>query len=105
MINNYGSDYKVKDLNIFYGQEAYNIAENIFFRKVNEDPREWSNKWNDHEKDGCVLLIYKYMNRTNETIGIKLIIGRDNSENFSVVEEKHPYIKGLELVVEYVNFF
>lgn len=93
---------KTKILKIIYGKKAYNIAKYLFFYAQDKDIGTWGNHWNDYEKNTCVLIIYEYRLRVNKRIHIKLIIGRETSDYFSIVGEKYSYSRGIDLVGDFI---
>ena len=92
------SSKHVKMIKIINGKKAFDIAKYVFFEIKNENPDEWSKIWNDYEKNTCALVIYEYKSIINKSIIFKLIIGRDNTKNFSIVAEKYSYNVGKKLL-------
>lgn len=102
IIEEYESNKRVKILNIFYGKTAFNNAKYLLFDINGENSNKWSNIWDNYEKNTCVLIIYEYILKVNKEIRITLIIGRENTKNFSVVGEKFPYNKGLDILSDFI---
>lgn len=79
------SDDRHNLIDIYYGNKAYKLAQQFFFK----DDDICGNKWTNYEKNNSVLFIYERLLRINKIIIVKFIIGKDTDT--SAIGEKYPY--------------
>lgn len=98
-------DPKVKIYAMVKGKKGFKLAQDML--NASDEERlandEWASKWSEQEKRNAVFLLIGAVQRVNEKIGIKLLVG--NGDNFAGVGELHPKKKALRIWEEFIELY